>query len=618
VQQTAHPIAPAPPSELIREGRARPPDDSPQREYAQRLHRAQAEALRLAELERRISNARMVVFLAAIAVAWSGSHTGWWSAWWAGLPIGAFIGLVIAHDRVIRGRQRADRTVRFYEAGMARLEDRWAGTGEGGERFAEAHHPYAADLDVFGHGSLFELLCTARTRGGEETLARWLLSPAAADEVRRRQTGVAELRPRLDLREEVALLGEDIRASIDPRALAAWGAAPAVFTQHGLQRTALGLVVLTAAAGVAWIAGAGPLPLACVSLVEAALAAWLHRRVDRVIRSAQHPDRELALLAELLSRLERETFVAPWLVQRRAALDTHGDPPSRRIARLHRLIHLLDARKNQLFAPFSGLLLWGTQLALAIDAWRVENGASIDRWLTVIGEMEALSALARHAFEHPGDPFPDIVEGPCRFEAVGLGHALLPEARCVRNDVQLGDAPRVLVVSGSNMSGKSTLLRSVGTNAVLAFAGAPVRARSLRLSPLSLGASIRTLDSLQEGTSRFYAEITRLRQLMEIAATAPPLLFLLDEILHGTNSHDRGIGAEAIVRGFLQRGAIGLVTTHDLALAAVADALAPQTANVHFEDHLEDGVMRFDYRLQPGVVTHSNALALMRSVGLEV
>ncbi|MBI3783514.1 MAG: DNA mismatch repair protein MutS, partial [Deltaproteobacteria bacterium] len=170
----------------------------------------------------------------------------------------------------------------------------------------------------------------------------------------------------------------------------------------------------------------------------------------------------------------------------------------------------------------------------------------------------------------------------------------------------------------SNMSGKSTLLRAVGTNVVLALAGATVRARTFRISSMAIGASIRTLDSLQDGTSRFYAEITRIRQIMELAAGPRPLLFLLDEILHGTNSHDRGIGAEAIVRGFLKRRAIGLVTTHDLALARVADTLAPITANVHFEDHMEGGVMRFDYRMQPGVVTHSNALALMRAIGLEV
>ena len=190
--------------------------------------------------------------------------------------------------------------------------------------------------------------------------------------------------------------------------------------------------------------------------------------------------------------------------------------------------------------------------------------------------------------------------------------------RSVRADLLLADEPRVLIVSGSNMSGKSTLLRTLGVNTVLALSGAPVRARALRLTPLQVGASIRIQDSLQAGASRFYAEITRLRQIVDLTAGALPVLFLLDEILHGTNSHDRRIGAEGLVRGLINRGAIGLVTTHDLALARIADELSPRAANVHFEDHLEEGRMIFDYLLRPGVVQKSNALELMRSVGLEV
>ena len=211
-------------------------------------------------------------------------------------------------------------------------------------------------------------------------------------------------------------------------------------------------------------------------------------------------------------------------------------------------------------------------------------------------------------------------------EAEAIGHPLIEESRVVRNSVRIGGAapagPRVLVVSGSNMSGKSTLLRTLGVNAVLAQAGAPVRARRLRMSPLAVGASIRVTDSLQDGVSGFYAEILRLRQILD-ATVRPgpkgaPVLFLIDELLHGTNSHDRRIGAEALVRGLVERGAIGLITTHDLALAEIADTLGDRVANVHFEDQLEDGRMVFDYAMRPGVVRKSNAIELMRSVGLEI
>ena len=194
---------------------------------------------------------------------------------------------------------------------------------------------------------------------------------------------------------------------------------------------------------------------------------------------------------------------------------------------------------------------------------------------------------------------------------------MIPAAECVRNDLSLGGSVRALVVSGSNMSGKSTLLRTAGVAAVMALAGAPVRAVRLRVSPLAVGATLRVQDSLQAGKSRFYAEITRVRQLVDLAGGPLPLLFLFDELFHGTNSHDRRIGAESVLRGLLDRGAIGLITTHDLALAKIAAGIGPQAVNVHFEDHFENGQMRFDYRMRPGVVEHSNALALMRAVGLE-
>jgi DNA mismatch repair ATPase MutS len=279
-----------------------------------------------------------------------------------------------------------------------------------------------------------------------------------------------------------------------------------------------------------------------------------------------------------------------------------------------------DWQHNQFFAPFGAAVLWGTQCAWAVEAWRGRHGAHVPEWLQVVGEVEALAALGTYAFEHPADPFPELVEGgavPC-FEAEALGHPLIPEARLVANDLRIGPRCQLLVVSGSNMSGKSTLLRAVGANAVLAFAGAPVRSGRLRLSPVAIGATLRVQDSLQAGRSRFYAEITRVREVADLASGGRPVLFLFDELFHGTNSHDRVAGAEAVLGRFLDHGAIGLVTTHDLALAAVADRLAPRASNVHFEDRFEGGEIQFDYRLRPGPVARSNALALMHAVGLTV
>ena len=595
--------------------------EEPRAAYESRLRARRATAVAKASRAGSLSNARLTVFAAGVAVAFAAYGFQQLSALWLLPPALVFAVLVAAHDRVLRARERADRAVAFYERGLARLDHSFAGGGEPGERFRDPTHPYAEDLDLFGRGSLFELLCTARTRAGEDRLADWLLAPAQPPIVLERQRAVAELTPRLELREELALLGEDVRAGLHPEALRHWG--------EGEVATVLvsrWLPALAAAAsghsllGLAgWIfAGTGPAPLVLALLLGGFLASAVRAPVQAAIRSVEAPARDLRLFAELLARLEREPFEAPRLVALRSALETGGVPPSRRIARLRSRVELLDARRNQLFAPIGGLLLWGTQLACAIERWRATCGPALGRWIEAVGDFEALAAFGSHAFERPSHVFPEVVEGAPRLEGEGLGHPLLPADRCITNEVTLGDDLRVLVVSGSNMSGKSTLLRTVGTNAVLALAGAPVFARSLRLTPLAVGASIRVLDSLQEGSSRFYAEIKRLRQIMKLAEGEPPALFLLDEILHGTNSHDRGIGAEAVVRGLFERGALGLVTTHDLALARVAEALAPGAANVHFADHLEEGRMVFDYRMRPGVVAHSNALELMRSVGLDV
>jgi hypothetical protein len=550
----------------------------------------------------------------------------WWlslgprgiAAGWLLVPIVFFLLAALAHDGVVRRRERAQRAVAFYASGQARIEHRWAGTGEPGERFSSDTHPYSRDLDLFGRGSLFELLCTARTRAGQETLAEWLCSAALAGEVRARQEAVRELSANLDLREDLALAGDDVRAGVAADVLRSWAEArPVPFPRFGRVVSAA-LASLDVLGALLWWRGAGPKPLILALALAGAWALLLRARVERTVKAADRPGRDLALLGALLARLERERFRAPRLVALRARLEAEGQPPSRQVRRLAGLQELLDSRRNQLFAPIALPLLWTTQLAMAVEQWRLRVGPRVPDWLSVAGELEALCALAGYAYEHPADPFPELVEEGPLFVARGLGHPLIPDDVCVRNDVRLDREQSLLLISGSNMSGKSTLLRAVGVNAVLAFSGAPVRATALRISPLSLGASIRIVDSLQRGSSRFYAEITRLRQIADLARDCPPVLFLLDEILHGTNSSDRLVGAQAVVRRLLERGGVGLVTTHDLALARMADDLGARARNVHFEDHLEDGRMAFDYQLRDGVVGKGNALALMRAVGLEL
>jgi hypothetical protein len=602
--------------------------------YLRLLAERQAEIAARERRHRGLGYWRLAAAASGAAIVAMALFQGFVSILWAAIPLVVFMALAVRHERVLRVLERQRRAARFFERGLARLDGRWAGTGETGDRYLDPTHPYARDLDLFGKGSLFELISTARTHVGEDALARWLLSPAAPATVRARQEAVEELRERVDLREELAILTEEARTGVDPAALAAWGEAPALLAPGLAQAgtwalTALGLLGL--AAFFAFDAGhLGLLRLSdgasaflrdffLVSLVVNGTFLYRFRKkTGPVVDAVEEAAHELKLLSETLVRLERERFRAPLLAALRESLNTAGSPPSRRMARLGRLIDYLDSRDHILVRVAEPIVLWTTHLAFAVEGWRRESGPVVRRWLTAVGEIEALCSLASHAFEHPGDPFPEFTDAGPWLEAEGVGHPLIPEDRVVRNDVRLGGDLRVLVVSGSNMSGKSTLLRTLGTNIVLAQAGAPVRARGLRISPLAVGASILVTDSLQSGVSRFYAEILRLRQILDATGGPLPVIFLVDEFLHGTNSHDRRIGAEALVRGLVKRGAIGLITTHDLALAGIADELGKQAANVHFEDRLEDGQMRFDYALQPGVVRKSNAIELMRSVGLEI
>jgi hypothetical protein len=601
---------------------------SPLESYCLR-HAARQEAARaLARRDDVIAAIRGVAFLAAAILgllAWRTEHV---SAAWAALPSAVFVILLVLHDRVIDARRKAERAVQLYEAGIARVEDRWAPGDGRSARFEDEAHLYAGDLDLFGRGSLFERLSMARTSMGEETLADWLKTPASAAVIRERQQAVDELRPGLDLREDLALLGMEVRAEVHPEALGAWAAARPLATSMGLG----GLRVITALLGaanlaalVAWLTGhVGPLPALGALLIAAAWVRSLRALVGPVLIGVDKRSGELEILALLMKRLERERFRSPALLALRAALGTSEGQrrvsASSRIARMALLVRMLDMRRNQMFTLVAWPLLWSTQLALAIEQWRRAFGPAVARWLSVVGEVEALSSLSTWAFDHPDHPFPTVVEEGPLLEAEAIAHPMLPVATRVANDVALGDhaRPRLLIVSGSNMSGKSTLLRTLGVNVVLAMAGAPVCARRLRLSRLAMGASIRLNDSLQGGRSRFFAEITRLRRIVELSAGPTPVLFLLDELLSGTNSHDRFIGARAVVKTLLDGGAMGLATTHDLALAEIATQLGELAANVHFEDQLDGETISFDFRMRPGVIGKSNALALMRAVGLRV
>jgi hypothetical protein len=376
------------------------------------------------------------------------------------------------------------------------------------------------------------------------------------------------------------------------------------------------LATLAICSALVWARWGMVTSLIAIVVFEVTFTYSLKRLLNEVLHGTEHAFLDLDLFSGALARLESHTFKAPRLLALQRELVASGVPGSLVIARLKTLVELIDGRHDFFVRIIDAPLMYSVQLAFAAERWRKAHGRALRLWANALGEMEALLSVATYSFEHPADPFPAFTDGAAAFHAEELGHPLVPATDCVRNDVSITGNTRVLLVSGSNMSGKSTLLRAVGMNVVLATAGAPVRARSLTLTPLQIGGSIRVNDSLREGSSRFYAEIKRLRQIFDLAGGDPPLLFLLDELLQGTNSKDRRIGAEGIVRALVNRGAIGLVSTHDLALTDIGESVGLR--NVHFQDELQNGLMTFDYKLRDGIVTRSNGLELMRSIGLEV
>ncbi len=583
--------------------------------YTARLRQLTEAAARLTRQDQYVANARLATFVAAVVlglVCWSWHGLSWA---WLGVPGGAFMALVFWHGHILESLQNVTTRQRYYQAGLQRMDQIVPADAPLGPN-ATMEHPFACDLDLFGPDALFGLMCTAQTLEGQERLAHWLMHPANREEILARQDGVREMQERCTLREDLVELTQHVRLLVSQKNLEAWARAPALLPGAAWEILLYACNIAFVVSGVgAWQQWWGPVPVIAVFCGQMLLARWLREPVLQVVAALQQPGRSLSVLAALIARVMREPMASPYAVRWRQALSRDGEASSS-IASLARLCQLYEAHLNQVFAIFAMLSLWVPHCAFFVERWRRRCGPRITGWLEAVGELEALISLGGYAFEHPEDVFAEILDphlGPV-FDAEQLGHPLVATDVCVRNDVVISKHAPLLIVSGSNMSGKSTLLRSVGAATVLALAGAPVRAQRMRLSVLAVGATLVVQDSIHTGTSRFYAELKRLRQVLDLTDGPIPLFFLLDEILHGTNSHDRMIGAAAVLETFLKRGAIGMVTTHDLALTDKASELGGR--NVHFVDDLLDDKLHFDYRMRQGVVNKSNALALMKAVGL--
>jgi len=541
---------------------------------------------------------------------------------WYVLP--PFLGAMFVLNLYRRTRRERDLLVRrlsLYDRAIARVTGTQTQSGHTGEEFRDPTHLYDHDLSILGSDSLFGLLATVRTGVGRRGLAQYLLHLPNCEETLLRRQAIQELTPRNDLREQIDLLGVNQFHQVAATFFDQWlDAPPPVFhpaIRYVLLTTSTLLVALLIAGLWHLIPWSTLIPnLLAILAVQSALGMYLRSRVLPILNAASGLSNQMEMFRDGLALLQRTAFTSPRLIAlQKLSLEPHNAVPA--IKRIQSQFVIVEQRIKEWYLLASLLLCAGTHAAISIANWKQRHAHSMKQWLATWAEFEALNALATYAYEHSANVYPEILPtGTATFEATALAHPLLPDS-AVPNDIALNPTTSLYLISGSNMAGKSTLLRSIGLNAVLAATGAPIRATSARISPLTLGASLALTDSLAEGKSKFRAEVERLHAILLAAEGNQPILFLIDEIFSGTNSLDRRIAAESVARSLLAHNAIGALSTHDLTLTEMAANPTLRALNLHMASSDPTDPLAFDYRLKPGVNPTSNALAILRLIGID-
>jgi hypothetical protein len=545
------------------------------------------------------------------------------------LLVGFFILIAVAYFLLgaKRKRDRLLRMVLHYDRALERYTGTNVQSGNTGLDFRTEDHRYDHDLSILGTHSLFGALDSVRTGVGQWGLAELLLGNRGQtrETILAHRAAVQELTTRNDLRESIAMLGETRFQQVSAAYLDRWiDNTPAVFPSW--VRISLccttSIILITALLGIAHVLPWDTLrpALFLTFAVQGSIALSVRKRVLPLLDKSSHLASQMGLFRDALTLLNLQNFTAPKLQELQGATAT----PRGAIGLLNKLqghFTVVEQRSKEWFLIPSLIFCAGTHAAMSIATWKRDNAVAMKQWMAVWADFEALSAVATFAYEHPDYIYPEVLEdGTAVFEATALTHPLLsPEA--VANNIELNEQTRLYLISGSNMAGKSTLMRSIGVNVVLANAGAPIRATAARISPFVLGASIALTDSLAEGRSKFLAEVERLQSILQAARnedTQQRVLFLIDEIFSGTNSLDRKLAAEAVVRELLRHGAIGALSTHDITITEMADAPALHAVNVHMASPDADDPLAFDYILKPGINQSSNALAIVRMIGVDV
>ncbi len=599
--------------------------------YRQRADSFAAERDGLDSKIRRLTNARMVSFLVGticLLGAWDAGGTLKWFLVLSGVScFTVFFVLVRITSKSRTQRRFLEQLLGVNEDALRRLRREWDELEEA-DYGPPPGHAYAADLDLYGHASLFQLLGTATTIPGRETLRDWLLAPAGRAQIIERQHAVGELTPLLDYRNRVEanarLVGRERPLAL--HSFLQWTKGDDwILSRPALVWAARILPVVTFLSAACDIAGVFDVPIWVLSIgIGLVITLNTYARMHAVFRLVASGDVGLRRYAPVFESVAAESFDSPLLRELLRAME----PAAKQMRGLDQIIAYAEVRySGMLYAIVQMLCMWDHNVLCMLEKWRRSAGPFVEGWIDALGQLEALSALAALSHAHPGWTFPEISdEDSPTLVATSLGHPLITPERCVENDISIGPPGSFLFVTGSNMSGKSTLLRSVGVNAVLAQAGGPVFASKMSMPLVSVFTSMRVSDSLEQGISQYMAQLSRLKMIVDGALDAsghertPQALFLLDEILQGTNSSERLIAVRRIIHRLIEFKAIGAVTSHELTVPEVPE-LSGAADVVHFRETAEqtaEGVtLSFDYRLRPGLSTSTNALKLMQMIGLE-
>ncbi len=489
-----------------------------------------------------------------------------------------------------------------------------------GREFIDRDHFNSYDLDLFGHASVFQFINRTTSLPGARLLARWINSPAPIEEIKARQEAVQELSPQIDWRQRFMTLGHFNRKAVNnPGELVSWTQSENLFrnvkrlriTTFSLSAVSFGLIIMVI---VSWPAAV----LLVVAMLNALVYFRQGKKINTIHQQVSKSASFIQTYSEMISAVEEKEFKTEKLRFLHNVFKT--DPAaSDSIKKLSKLVNRLDTRLNILVSiPLNLFFFWDIHYCLALEKWKNRHSEEINHWFDAMAEFEVLNSLANMSFNNPDWVMPEIIPGFFTLRAENMGHMLIPRERRILNDLRIEKENSILIVTGSNMSGKSTFLRTCGVNAVVALAGGPVCATSFTLSHVQVHSSMRISDSLEDNTSSFYAELKRLATIIHYAEKDPRVFLLLDEILRGTNSNDRYTGSVALIRQLSDYGTVAIVATHDLKLAEMKKILPAHIENYHFDVKVEGEELYFDYKLTPGICTSLNASILMKKMGIKI